>query len=252
MSELETVDDLSDTPRSEIAAEALALLNAQVGLLVHASTDGSKQPTENDRQYKQNRRKFLRLMATLKMKDPIPYENLGVWNGLWKSMPTLATRRRHVNDLVATSRTALESIKSSVSLVVPETEAGVTWRDVDTRVAELGRALERAESTDDLQDVGRRSREILIDAAKILANPDLVPAGEDEPKAGDAKNWLKFFINRYAAGSSQQPMRTFIRSTWDLAQRVTHGNIDRTETYAAAQATVLIVRVLQDLEAREP
>ena len=86
--------------RSVPMLEALALLDAQVGLLVHASTDGSQQLTENDLQYKQNRRKFLRLMATLKLKDPIPYENLGVWNGLWKRLPTWATPTS-VNDLVA-------------------------------------------------------------------------------------------------------------------------------------------------------
>ncbi len=34
---------------------------------------------------------------------------------------------------------------------------------------------------------------------------------------------------------------------WDLAQKVTHGDIDRVDAYAAAQATVLVVRVLQQL-----
>jgi hypothetical protein len=38
-------------------------------------------------------------------------------------------------------------------------------------------------------------------------------------------------------------------AAWDLAQTVTHGNIDRLEAFAAAQATVLLVRTFQALAA---
>jgi hypothetical protein len=36
---------------------------------------------------------------------------------------------------------------------------------------------------------------------------------------------------------------------WDLAQKVTHGDIEQVDAYAAAQATLLVVRVLQQLAA---
>jgi len=114
---------------------------------------------------------------------------------------------------------------------------------VDGVVAELRRAA----STDDLQDVGRRCREILIDAAKLLADPSLVEYGQEVPKAGDAKTWLDLFLASHASGGSRKTLRVFIRAAWDLAQTVTHGDVERVEAYAAAQATVLIVRSLQQL-----
>lgn len=36
-----------------------------------------------------------------------------------------------------------------------------------------------------------------------------------------------------------------MRKTWDLAQKVTHGDIDDVDAFAAAQATVLLVRTTE-------
>ena len=47
----------------------------------------------------------------------------------------------------------------------------------------------------DLQDVARRAREIMIVCARLLANPALVPEGEESPKAADAKTWLDLFLH---------------------------------------------------------
>jgi len=44
-------------------------------------------------------------------------------------------------------------------------------------------------------------------------------------------------------------LRAFVPTTWDLAQKVIHGDISRVDAYAAAQATVPLVRVLQQLHA---
>ena len=116
---------------------------------------------------------------------------------------------------------------------------------LDNRVEGLITELRAATSRDDLQDVGRRCREILIDTARLLADPSLVPEGAESPKAGDAKAWLDLFLANRAAGRDRGHLRAVIRPTWDLAQRVTHGDIDRIDAYAAAQATILVVRTLQ-------
>ena len=76
----------------------------------------------------------------------------------------------------------------------------------------------------------------------------MVPDGDDAPKAADAKGWIGLYLKRYAAGGSHKELRVFVRATWDLAQRVTHSGVDHVEAYAAAQATVTVVRVLQLLE----
>jgi hypothetical protein len=38
-----------------------------------------------------------------------------------------------------------------------------------------------------------------------------------------------------------------MRSVWDLAQKVTHGDISDVDAYASAQATVLVVRTAQKM-----
>ncbi len=38
-----------------------------------------------------------------------------------------------------------------------------------------------------------------------------------------------------------------MRAVWELAQKVTHGDIDDVDAFAAAQATVLIARTAQRL-----
>lgn len=48
--------------------------------------------------------------------------------------------------------------------------------DPDPR-GDIVRVLSSAESRDHLQDVGRRCREVLIDAARLLADPRLLPEG---------------------------------------------------------------------------
>jgi len=58
---------------------------------------------------------------------------------------------------------------------------------------------------------------------------------------------LELFLLARAAGRSHRELRAFVPTAWDLAQKVTHGDVDRVDTYAAAQATVLLVRVLQQL-----
>ncbi len=72
-------------------------------------------------------------------------------------------------------------------------------------------------------------------------------AGADAPKSGDAKAWLELFLVARAAGCSHRELRAFVPTAWDLAQKVTHGDVDRIDTYAAAQATDQVVRVLQQL-----
>lgn len=240
----------SETSRQEAAGQAIALLDLQASRLTHAATNGSKTPEAGDLEYRKDSRRLGQLLGHLDVPNPIPYANLGEWNGRWKR-PDLGKwfqRRDYVHTLTAGTVATLEGIQASTSLIIASGPDDATWRGLDARVVDLARELERALTNDDRQDVGRRAREILIAASVIIQDSDLVPEGEDEPKASDAKQWLDLYLTRYASGGSLSQLRKFVRSTWDLAQRVTHADIDRIETYAAAQSTVLIVRVLQDLE----
>lgn len=242
--------DIHMASRQEAAKQALMLLELQAARLLNASTNGSLKPTAGDSEYRRSHRQLQELLGLLKVPNPIPYTNLSEWNGRWKrsDLPKWHHRRKFVEDLVAPTTLTLETIKASSSLSTTGGTVDPTWRDLEVRIEGLAERLERARSNDDRQDVGRRAREILIDAAVLIQDPTLVRNGDDAPKAADAKQWLGLYLERYAPGSSRTKLRRFVTATWDLAQRVTHSEIDHVESYAAAEATVTVVRVLQLLE----
>jgi hypothetical protein len=141
-----------------------------------------------------------------------------------------------------------KELQSGLAITDPGTSSrGAPWADLDTRVVGLSSKLIGAASRDDIQEVGRRAREVLIDCAELIADPGLVPEGQPVPKSGDAKAWLDLFLAARAGGSSREELRRLVRAAWELAQKVTHGDPGRVDAFAAAQATVLLVRTLQEL-----
>lgn len=225
----------------------LQLLDAQANLLVAVATGGPRIETV-DSKYKQRRRVLNAALHTRGLTPPFPYEDLWAWHGHWSQhLSGYAARRAHVRELAAPVRKALESALAGVQVADPGAASAALWAALDDRVKGVVGELAAAASRDDLQDVGRRCREILIDAAKLLADPALVPPGASPPKAGDAKAWLDLFLATRAPGRSHHELRAFVPAAWDLAQKVTHGDVDRVDAYAGAQATLLVVRVLQQL-----
>ncbi len=118
---------------------------------------------------------------------------------------------------------------------------------VDTREAALIQEMSGARDRDDWQGVGRRSREVMIGVAGLIADPALIPERETAPKAADAKAWLGYFLSKYAVGSVHAELRVLVKAAWDLANKVTHGDISHTDAFAAAQAVVLVTRAVQQL-----
>ncbi|MGR6318890.1 hypothetical protein Q2K19_31540 [Micromonospora soli] len=122
-----------------------------------------------------------------------------------------------------------------------------SWPDLEQRLAGLQAELAAATALDDLQDVGRRARELLIDLATLVYKDDLLPQNEPEQRKGaDAKARLSFAARTLMPGSSHERWRTFIRAAWDLASTITHSSsINRADAFAAVQATVLLVRCFE-------
>ncbi|MCJ1685385.1 hypothetical protein [Rathayibacter sp. VKM Ac-2928] len=78
-----------------------------------------------------------------------------------------------------------------------------------------------------------------------------MPKDTEAPKAADAKAWLDLFLAEKSSGKSHAELRAFVRAAWDLAQKVTHGDISHTDAFASAQAVVLVARVVQQLRAEQ-
>lgn len=225
------------------------MLDAQSALLVDVATGGSTIDRVNP-QYRRRRRLLNDALRARGLPAPFAFEDLWAWRGHWKAqgLDTYQSRRNRIADLCRLVRETLEAAASGIQVTDPGTEGLTSWAQLDERVTGIVRELASASTRDDLQDVGRRCREVLIDAAKLLADTSLVPAGTDAPKAADAKAWLELFLASQAPGRSHRELRAFVPVTWDLAQKVTHGDVQRVDAFAAAQATVLLVRVLQQLD----
>lgn len=235
-------------PETSTPAGLLDALDAQAAQLIDVATGGSR-IVDVDARYKRRRRLLNGALRARGAPIPFPFEDLWAWRGYWQAqeLSTWQSRRQRVAELVRPARDAVEALMAGVQVSDPGADGLPTWARLDQRVAGIITELSSAQNKDDLQDVGRRCREVLIDAAKLLADPDMLPAGVKQPKAADAKGWLDVFLAVRAPGGSKGELRAVIPVAWDLAQKVTHGDIGRVDAYAAAQATVLIVRVLQQL-----
>lgn len=132
----------------------------------------------------------------------------------------------------------LENQAALLTVVLPHAAAMPTWADLDGRLAGLVAALADATSRDDLQDIGRHAREVMIDCARFLADPELAPDGHAPLKVADAKAWLDLFLAAWAAGPSRDELRRLVRDARDLAQKVTHGDLSRVHAFAVAQKAV--------------
>lgn len=219
----------------------------QAALLTAVATGGPKIESVTQ-EYKKRRRRLIDALQRRGLEYPFPWQDLWQWYGYWttNNLGTYAQRRAKIRELGEPTIAALEQQRSGLTVTDPG-GGPLSWGDLDARLAGLVAELDGAVSRDDLQDVGRRAREILIGCARLLADPSLVPGSQPSPKAADAKTWLDLFLAARASGAHRDELRRFIRAAWDLAQTVTHGDIERVEAFAAAQATVLVVRTLQAL-----
>jgi hypothetical protein len=238
-------EDLPDLSTLEGLIEEL---EAQAGLLISVATGGPRIDDVND-DYKERRQRLKPVLTRRGLSYPFPWPDLWQWYGYWSAnLGGYAARRTHIRSLITPTLEDLERQRSTLSITDPKMSGPSSWADLDGRVAGLALEMSEAQTRDDLQDVGRRAREILIDCAEVLADPSLVPEGTDPPKAGDAKQWLDLFLQEHGGGSGRDALRRLVRDAWDVAQKVTHGdNVDHVDAFAAAQATVLVVRTLQEL-----
>ncbi|MCL4434837.1 MAG: hypothetical protein M1399_08790 [Actinobacteria bacterium] len=222
-------------------------LKAQAQLLISVATGGPRIESVRE-DYQQSRRRLLPALQRRGVEYPFPWPDLWQWYEYWSTnLESYASRRTHIQQLITPALETLERQRSGLSITDPATCRLPMWAGLDSRVAGLATELSWAATRDDLQDVGRRAREVLIDCAQLLTDPAIVPVGTEPPKVGDAKSWLDLFLVARAGGSSRVELRRLVRDAWDLAQKVTHGDPDKVDVFAAAQATVLVVRTLQEL-----
>lgn len=219
------------------------LVDRQANIIVATGT-GKGLFDDYDADYQKRDRTIVREFKQLGIAPPFPWRSLWEWHGYYsQELPTYASRRTHVAALKREALERLDERTSGVSVHDPTAGAAdPTWEGIDLRVRGLIDEYSGARDKDAWQDVGRRSREILIDLGKLIADPALVPEGQAPPRGADARAWFGLFLDAHASGSDRAELRALMRKTWDLAQKVTHGDVDDVDAFASAQATVLLVR----------
>jgi hypothetical protein len=107
---------------------------------------------------------------------------------------------------------------------------------LDELLSGLRSQLSRATTTQDFQQVGHQSRELLISIAQAVYRPAThLNPGTAAISATDAKGMLGAFIAHDLAGAGQEESRKLVRSAVDLANAVQH---DRAATKRDAQLAV--------------
>lgn len=120
------------------------------------------------------------------------------------------------------------------------------WAQVDARLRELQSRLSEVAAVDDLQDIGRRTRELVADAVSVLARDSrgILPRG-----ARDSKRALDAYLTANAGGTTGKELRGLLRALLALANAETHRSRgSRASAFANVQAATALVRILQALE----
>ncbi|QKT07655.1 hypothetical protein HUN08_10970 [Gordonia sp. X0973] len=249
----DAIDNLFDpernSPVNELDRDAVQrLLQDQANLIVSVGTGGPRIQDE-DRRYQRSARVLNSNFQRLGLPLPFPWDSLWDWYGYYSAnLDTYQSRRAYVGTLAREALGNLDALEARGGVIDPSlTDPPPNWENINRRITNLVDEYSTARDRDDWQDVGRRSREILIDFGKLTQDPDLVPPGTEAPKAADAKAWFDLFLACYAEGSDKSELRTTMRAVWALAQKVTHGDVADVDAFAAAQGTVLVVRTAQKL-----
>lgn len=233
-------------PEGTTPAGVRELLQRQAELLVSVATGGPRIDSVNA-DYTARRTRLHSALAALSLDDPFPWRDLWLWYGHWSAkLGTYAERRAYIRELAGPVEDRLDALIAggSVDDVGPVDEA--SWPSLQSRLADMKGRYEIATGMDDWQDVGRRCREILIDLAAHVYEPKMTPNGEEQPKAADAKNRLSQAVDCLLPGSSHDELRRLIKSAWDLANKTVHsGSVTDVDAFGTAQATVLLVRLME-------
>lgn len=234
-----------DEPPGNTREELVQLVEAQRNLIISVGTGGPSIGTV-DAVYKRRRAKLMKGRPRFGLNEPFKWGSLWDWYGHYSSqLPTYASRRAYVNELV---QPVLDQLLASGGQVVDFGTVPRTWGDLEARVAGMNGRIEAAASLDDFQDVGRRCREILRDAANLSYDPSMVPEGQEPPGDADVKGKVDVVLASRLPGSGHADLRKLARHAYAFANSATHSmSTGRIEAMASAQATVLIVRVLGEI-----
>lgn len=228
--------------------ELLVLFDTARDLITAVAT-GTPISTALNAEYRELRRALDKDLTRVGISNPLRWSDLSQWWAYAKRWGTYDGRRTEIARICDPIERQLTDLQHRG--VLDWNEGSVTFGALELRLAGLKREVSDSRCLDDWQDVGRRAREITIDAVNLVFDPNMVPDGEPEPKGADAKRKIDLVLDHFAPGKAHQELRAVMRAAEKLTQQVTHASgITYVDAYAAAQATVLLVRTLEAMYRR--
>lgn len=244
-------EEPTDEPDGSTIEGAIQLIERQAALLITVATGGPRiERVENA--YRERDALLRRALRTWGAKTPFPWRSLWDWHGFWTGkFGHYYERRSYIRSLADKAIEELEAKR--IQSVVETGDTGKELESVSARIEQIKNRLATAQTLDDFQDLGRRAREVLIAAVDEVFHPDMLPFDEEPPKKADAKARFDLILDALFVGSARAETRNFMRSAWDLANKVTHGGNAqrllecRQDTIAAVQGALAVVKVLSEL-----
>ncbi|HEU4320940.1 MAG TPA: hypothetical protein VFS66_12780 [Acidimicrobiia bacterium] len=222
------------------------LLRRQKHTLTQVAT-GTSIETKNE-EYTDRSERIRQAYRRLGIENPFPWADLWVFWSYIAKWPSWAERRAELAELLDE---ALDQLSTLDQDTIPSWDlpADEKWRPLAERASDLKSEYESAESIDDHQDVGRRARQIIIEAVKLAWEPSMVEGDEKPPKGDDAKVKLDQVLGVRISGPGYERVRKFIRSALDLGHETTHSEgQEGLEAMASAMGAMMAVRLLQELD----
>jgi hypothetical protein len=187
---------------------------------MNAVATGKARIQELDDQYKARKRRIGQELEFRGVCDPNPFDSLWDWYHKWKSeFERYGERRRY---LTALFEPLFFSLADRLDEPVPVREP-TGWDRVDRALTKARRVLETASHEEDFQSVGLLCREVLISVGQSVYKPDIhSPSDGMIPSATDANRMIEAFFIAAAAGSSNEAVRRYAKSSLQLAVELQH------------------------------
>jgi hypothetical protein len=201
--------------------------------------------------YKYRYRQVHKALLELNLDNPNPYIDLWDWYEHYKSkFISYQERRNHINGLYKNLLEQIEGSKNPETVVITVDLKG--WGKIERTINEIKIREETAQSEEQFQAVGLLCREIIISLAQEVFIAEKHPIlDKTQISSTDAKRMLEAYIAVELAGSSNEAIRKYVKSTSEVANALTHKRTaTKKDAALCTTATLSLINLIGIIEGR--
>lgn len=220
-------------------------------ILVSVSTGGPRFQ-EAESQYKSLHSSFAKRCKQLNIIYNNSFDGLWQWYGRYKAeLPTYQSRREFVSNLLVPTFEAFNEDNTTPAIATPIVELN-DWDRINRAVIKIKQSSNVAKNEEDFQQIGLLCRETIISLAQAVFNPDIHGTKDEkgvEIGKTDAVRMIGNYINVRLAGSSNEELRAYAKTTNNLANLLTHKrDAEKQDMLLSVSATIALINFIGILE----